>query len=280
MTVYVEYAVVDNMVIDCIILLLTKEVLNTNTKRTNIFLSALLGTAVAIVSPMFSSVVSFVIKIPLSISMVMIAFYPKKIKMFLAEYITFFASTFVLLGTCMGISEIFKLNVLKFDGFAVVYNFPVGFTVLVCALTFVCVKNIMIYAHRKHRDDKLYFEVTLKNRGKVVLATGFLDTGNKLVHEGKDVCIVDYKVFSKLFEDVDVLDIVLQRDVKIEKSQYIKVSSLGESKKILIFEIEELIVKDKSIRNAVLGLALNGFEQKTQSDVIVSNNLLGGFYEN
>ena len=280
MTVYVEFVIVDNMVVDSMILLLTKEILKINTKKINIFLSALLGTIIAIVSPMFSSLMSFIIKIPLSLSMVMIAFCPKRLKNFLIEYITFFASTFVLIGTCLGISEIFGLRVLTLSGYEVVYNFPVGFAVLVCALTFVCLKNIIKYANIQHKNGKLLFEVTLKNRGKTVIATAFLDTGNKLVQGGKNVSIINYKVFSKLFENVDVLDVVLQRSVNIENSKYIKVSSLGKSKRILIFEIEELIIKNKSIKNATLGLALNGFEQKTQSDVIISNNLMGEFYEN
>ena len=111
MTVYVEFVIIDNFVIDLLILLLTKTLLKIQTKKILLFIATTFGTIVAVVSPLLPNIISQVIKIPLALSMVLIAFRPKTLKEFLAQTLTFLISTFVMIGCCLVISQIFKIEV-------------------------------------------------------------------------------------------------------------------------------------------------------------------------
>ena len=80
MTIYVEYIIIDNIVINTLILLLTKTILHQNTSKTRIFFGALLGTVVSLFSPLLPAVICNIIKIPLGLCMILLAFKSENVK--------------------------------------------------------------------------------------------------------------------------------------------------------------------------------------------------------
>ena len=183
MTIYIEYVFIDNIVINTLILLLTKIILHIKTSKTRVFLSSLLGTVVAIFSPLLPTVICNIIKIPLGLCMILIAFKSENIKSLLVTFVVFVLCTFVFGGACFGIMQVLGINVIVNNGISYTYKFPIGAVLLVCFVTFVALKNIALYLYQKKKQQQFYYDITLCNNNKKVLVTAFLDTGNKLVED-------------------------------------------------------------------------------------------------
>ena len=275
MIIYVEYILIDNMVIDVLILLLTKSMLKINTKKIFIFLSAFLGTIIALISPLLSSTINIIIKIPLSICMVMICYHPKTLKQFFAELLGFYIATFVLIGACLGICEMLGIKYIISNGISYEYNFPVGFVLVVCTMMFVGIKNIIKLVSIIHKNDKYIYQITLIENDKSIEISAFLDTGNKLIFNNKPISIINYKTFEKLYPSILLMDILLKKQLPLKNSTYFEIKSLGNPQKILIFEIEKIVIDKREINNPLVGLSLENFQKQTHSDMIISSNLLG-----
>ena len=74
MEIYIEYVLIDNLVINALILLCTKKTLKLKTSWLRLGLSSLLGTVVAVMLPLIniSSIFLILIKIGLGVLMVLI----------------------------------------------------------------------------------------------------------------------------------------------------------------------------------------------------------------
>ena len=274
MEVYVEYVVLDNMIIDTLILLLTQFLLKLKTKKILIFLSSLVGTTFALLSPILSNIISTLIKLPLAFIMIYIAFKPKRIKQCLVILVCFFISTFTLMGACLGVCEIFKINYIVTNGLSYQYKFPVGYILLICYLCYLCFKNIIKYIFKRHDKDKFLYEIILQNNNQIIKAKAFLDSGNILEYKGKPISIINYKIFSKLYSNISVTDILLKKNLPLKNAKYYDIKSLADKQNILIFEINAIKIEKNEQKNAILGLSLQNFENGTNSDVIISSKLL------
>jgi len=279
MVIYVEYVVIDNLIIDTLMLCLTNYFLKLRAKKTNIFLSSLIGTTVALISPNLSSIINLLLKLPLSCIMVLTCFKSKKFKQFVLQLITFYICTFLMVGACLVLCELFGIKYIVNNGFAYEYKFPIGFALGVCFLTFVCAKNVISQIFLKHKLDKFIISTKIIDSGKEFKVTAFLDTGNKLIKDGKEISIIGYKTFYKLYPNISITDILLHRNLPLKNFDYIEVKSIGKAQKILVFEIEKIIIEKKVIEKPLLGLSFENFEKNTNSDLIISNKILGDEYE-
>ena len=284
MIVYVESVMVVNMVINSLILLLTKDILKAKIKRSRLLLSSLLGTIVAIFSPMFSNIINLLIKLPLAMLMIMIAFAPKTIKKALATLLVFMLVTFAFGGALLGVCEIFGIKFFLSKTVEYEYDFPIGFVLLVCYVTYLSAKNILKYIFKKHSNNFL-FDVVLKNKQKQLDCIAFLDSGNKISQNGQPISLINFKTFNALFPEISLTNILLKHNLPLCNIIYIDIKSIGsETKSILTFEIECLTIKHntnnfRTIKNARLGLSLVDFSKNTDSDIIISNQILGDNYE-
>ena len=280
MVIYVEYVIIDNMTIDILILLLTKHFLKLKSNKLRIFLSALLGTILALLSPIFPNYINIAIKIPLALAMILIAFKISKTKQFFATILTFFSVTFLMIGSCLGIMEMLGVEYIKSNGGIYTYSFPIGLILLICAITFVCAKNITSFVFKKHSTDSLEHHVVLKLGKKIISATAFLDTGNKLERDGKTISIINFDIFSKLFPQIPLTDLLLKNQIDLPGAEYIEVKSIGGYPlKILVFEIEEIEIDKRKINRPLLALSFEHFEKGLNCEMIISNKLLGDQYE-
>lgn len=273
MIVYVEYVIVDNMVIDTLILLLTKKLALQKTKNWRIFLSAVFGTIVALVSPILPNWANLVSKPLVAILMIALAFEKCDAKKFLTIFFLFFLSTFVFGGACIGICEMFGIKYIVQNGTAYEYKFPIGFVLLVCYVTYLCAKNIIQFCHKKHSNDEFLFDVTFENGGMAKKTTAFLDTGNCLEFENMPITIVNFDVFESLFPNVSIAEILLKKDIK--NAKYINILSVGKmQEKMLVVKIDKLTIGGKTVKNAPLGLSIKNFAERTNSDAIISKKIL------
>ena len=280
MTIYIEYVIIDNLVINTLILLLTKTILHKKTSKIRIFLSSLLGTLVALVSPLMPTVNNSILKIPLGVCMVMLAFKTESIKQLLITFLVFVICTFALGGACFGIMQAVGIDVIISNGITYNYKYPVGAVLLICTTTFVAIKNIVIYLYQKKKQERFYYDITLFVNDKKITAVAFLDTGNKLAVDKKSVSIINYKTFNMLYPKIDLSDILLKKQLGLKNEKYIKIESIdGNTNTMLTFEIDKLCIEKKETYDAKLGLSLTNFNKKLNSDVIISSKILGEWYD-
>src|SRR5574344_2161673 len=211
MVIYVEYVSGDNLVIGSLILLSTAKISREKTTKVKIFLSSLLGTAFAFLTPILNFYVGIIIKLLVAVVMVLIAFSYQDRKKFFANLIIFFLTTFVYGGACLGIAEIFGVKMLYKNGIIYEYKFPVGVILLICAITYYSLKNIINYSSRRNVQNKFLFEAKIWNGKEFCTATAFWDTGNKLTSNGSPITIINYKIFSQLFPNIGITDLLKKK---------------------------------------------------------------------
>jgi len=122
MTVYIEYVILDNLLIDLLIIYLTSSLLKIHFNKVNILLSALIGTAFAVVMPFISlnSYVLFFLKLSVGMTMVLVL---KKFSFgkFVITFVTFISLTFMMGGMCFGLMYLlsipFTVNGIMIYGF-------------------------------------------------------------------------------------------------------------------------------------------------------------------
>ena len=275
MDIWIEDVVVDNLIIDTLILLTVKHLARQNTKKWRIFLSSVFGTAIALLSPILPNFANILIKPCVAGIMVLIAFDTKCIKNFCAIYLLFFLSTFAFGGASIGICELLGIEYQIGSNISYQNQVPIGVILLICTVVYFCLKNAINLCFSAHKLDKYKFEITIQTNCKSLSITAFLDTGNLLVFDKKPITIINYQTFCKIYPKIKFEDVFFKRNVDIENSKYIEIESLENMKeKMLVFEVDKLIINDKFVDNALLGLSLKNFSQKLKTDAIISNKLL------
>lgn len=147
MEVYIEYVVADNLIINTLILVLTKKTLNLQTRVANLVAAALLGTVFAIFMPLFmlNEYLLFFIKMLLGVAIILVAFPTKKPKKILVNYLWFLTYTFALGGMCFGVAYLLGQN-LSLNGLIVMgFEVPMGIFMLIIAIyIYLLVKTVSL----------------------------------------------------------------------------------------------------------------------------------------
>lgn len=233
------------------------------------FLSAFMGACFAILSPHFylNKIGNILFNLGANIWYVCISFRFKTFKKFSQIYALQLISTLLYGGVCYIVSNFLPIKTYW------------GLLAILICLYFI-IKLLFRKIKRKEEVEKFCYDIEIENDGKVTTWKAFLDSGNLLYDPitQKPVCLVNFKAFTKIFDDVSIADIVT-RSAKIKKikfAHYIAFNTLNNSDKILVFQVDKLKINTKEIEKATLGLVLKNFNQAFGSDVILHNNFAFG----
>ncbi|MBR2468149.1 MAG: sigma-E processing peptidase SpoIIGA [Clostridia bacterium] len=277
MEVYIEYVLLDNLIINSVLLNLTNKTLKLKASKWNIFFSAVLGTIIAIILPLiefgignvFNNLIFILIKICLGLAMCFILKKPDNFTRYMATVFLFVTYTFVLGGMCFGLMYLLNVET-SFSGILLFgFEIPVGLFVLMGVFYLRIIIFLVEYVRHKCTYTNFYFDVTLKNKGESVSVTGFLDTGNQLKVDDVGLPVVNYKTIFKLCPNIDVKSLVLG-DLKgsnLKNAGFINLLNSGGRSKMLTFDIEEVDIVDHKnnvlkLKNQKIGLAKTNFDGK------------------
>ena len=103
MEIYIEYVLIDNLVINYLILLLVKKTMKLKTNKLKMILSSLLGAVVAIILPLFDlpGLISVIVKIALGVIMLLTLTRFYKFKEFVFSFLLFLGYTLFLVGASL-----------------------------------------------------------------------------------------------------------------------------------------------------------------------------------
>ena len=199
--IYVDVLVVINIFINYFLLSAASLIVRLKPKRIRLAAGAFTGGAYSLVIflPNIPNVLSVFMNFCMSVLLVLIAFAPKKITVFIKEFAAFFAVNFIFAGLMLAVWLVFKPSGMVYNNAAVYFDIDVKLLVL---STVVCYAVLTLFSKllkRNSPDDKL-FDVKLCNKGAAVFTKALFDTGNLLSDGFSDtpVIIAERSVVKKL----------------------------------------------------------------------------------
>lgn len=274
MEVYIEYAIIDNLTIDLLILVLTKKINKLETGKLQLFLIAMFGTAIAIVSPLLNGFFLILAKLLCGLLMPMFLLKKAKFKQYIAVLLTFFIVTAIFGGVCLAVCNFINLDFKVENGAIIVYSFPVGLAILLCFIMFYIIKNLIKHFYKQKQLSKFIYRVTFKLNDKIVTTNGFLDSGNKLCDQSsfKPITLINFDLFTQL-TNVKISDVLLKKyeRIPLKNVHEVELKSLAKSSKIMVFEIDNIIIEEQvKVENALIGLSVVDFQENLSADCILS----------
>lgn len=189
MSVYVDVVLFLNFVFDFLILLTTSIVLRRKTKMFNLLLGAFIGSlSIIILFLNINSIQLFIIKVYLSILMNLFCFYYKDFKYTITNIGVFYVVSILLGGFLYLLNLEFSY---KNSGLIFYYN---GLSINVIFLFILSPIILYIYIRQAkifQRKISNYYNVNLFLNDKKYSLTGYLDSGNCLVYEGRPVIFIN-----------------------------------------------------------------------------------------
>ena len=139
MQVYIEYVIIDNLIIDYLLISLSLRVANVKTNKLRLILSSLLGTIVAVIIPLLNidNLYMFLIKIFLAVLMCYVAGSYISVKKYLITLASFFAFTFLSGGVIIAIFYFADVDYYRGYNFNYDSIFPIGFTILIIYILYL-----------------------------------------------------------------------------------------------------------------------------------------------
>lgn len=290
MTLYIDIILIENIVMNCIILLSTSIISKTKINKIRIFLSSLLGSMYSILEYIYPFEIysNQIIKIILSISMVYIAFNFNNIKKFVKQFVLFYLTSFTFGGCAFFLLYYIRPEQIltesgKYILKIVFLGAILGFFILYIA--FKIVKN-RIDKNAIINTIKIYY----KDKEKMIKA--MLDTGNLLSEPitKTPVVIVQkndlYSIFPEEILNIDKERIInydfenMDNDIK-KRLKIIPYKSIGKENGLIIgfkpnfieveWEDEKLIIDD-----VIIGIYDNKLSKNNMYSAIFGLNLING----
>ena len=286
MEIYVEYVLLDNIVINFLILEITGKILHQQSRFIFKAISSLLGAIVAVTLPFISLVFGYqlLIKLLLGIFMVLIAYKMKTIKKFLATFLTFLSMTFLMGGASVCIllamgGKIYQST----SGFGYDAILPLGAVLAVVAVYVRLISAIAGYIYRRRDCLQFMAKVKVEFRGKTCEFEGFIDSGNRLfdTQTGLPVMIVSYKALKPVLVReflVALMKVNTNPNKKLKTAHYIQFTTLaGEAKPMLVFEpdlVEYEYNGKKVISKVLIGVSYSEFADSKHYDALLHPSMI------
>lgn len=226
MTVYIEYVIIDNLIIDYLILKATFSLMKISYRKRRLFLCAFLGALIALVYPLLeiNQIILTLVKILSGLLILLLANDYKTVKSFYISAVIFFSLVFLTGGAVIGIYNIFSIPLSTEISVALVF--------LPVYLIIKSIGEFIGYFYKRKEIVSFLYKVELKVYGKTLTATGFLDTGNSAFDKGQPIIFCNQVFASKLLQE---------HLIKTKFSKILIATATGE-KENLSFKLDELVL--------------------------------------
>ena len=263
MTVYIEYVIIDNLIIDYLLLKATFMITGKAYKKGRLLLSAVLGAVVALTYPLSQNVIVLgtVVKILGGLLIMLVANTFKSTRDYYINVIIFFLLTFLTGGVIIGVFNIFSID---YSGNEILIA-----TIFLPALIVISIVERAIKSIYKNRTVRAFtYKTDLIFDKKTVTVNGFLDTGNALFDGDSPVIVCEKKLFFNLIDN-SIMKAGLKK---------ISIYTVNGKTQNLSFKLDQVKIYDGqkvNIHNNVT-IALVNYSVGNGYDVILNPQLLKG----
>ncbi len=265
MTVYIEYVLIDNFIIDYLMLKASFTLTATAATRGRLLFCAFLGAIFALFYPLISvhTAILTVIKICFGLLLVIIAGRFSSKKAFYITAVAFFSYTFLTGGAVIGIFNILGLPYST--------EYSVALMVIPVYFIFKGLTGVVQYLYRQKNVNCYIRDIEITAFNITKRAKGFYDTGND-VYDGDCPVIVCGQGFAKNFIGGNV------RALKLKK---LRINTVNGEKENIAFKIEQIKIYNGDEPNIFnnITLCVAGRSVGNGYDVILHPALLGENYE-
>ncbi|WP_416197835.1 MAG: sigma-E processing peptidase SpoIIGA [Sporanaerobacter sp.] len=271
MDIYVEYLLLENVIINYIILYAVKAVSRTDSKKIRLFIAACVGSLYTLVIffPSLNFMTKFSVKFSISILIIILAFNPEKFSSFIRLLAIFYTTSFVFAGATLGLFYIFNSNLSLKNGAFYIQDFSVEFLILGISLSFILVKYIFEFLQIRLNKKNILTNVIINLNEKKAEIVALVDTGNSLKEpiSQNPVIIVEFHAIKELLpkkvQDVFIankelnLDLDTISNVMVEVNNEIKLrvipfKSIGKEYGILLgFKPDKIIIDNERCEKKV-----------------------------
>ncbi|WIV11235.1 sigma-E processing peptidase SpoIIGA [Proteiniborus sp. MB09-C3] len=278
MYIYAEYLLLENMIINYILLYLTKKFTKTEANNIRVLLASFIGAIYSLVIffPSLRFMTKFIIKFSVSILIIIVAFNPVKIKKFIRLIATFYVMAFIFAGASLALFYLADVKAYAGNGIFYIRDFPVKMLVLAVSISYILIKIVWGYIQSILTKNKIYMPIVVGLNNKSVEVMGLIDTGNLLRDPltQTPVIIIQFsaikdllpKEVQSIFEKYKENDLQAISEIMVENASSLKFrlipyKSLGKENGMLIgFKPDNVIVKDdedKSFCDIIVGIYNN-----------------------
>ena len=248
MEVYIEYVIIDNFVIDCLLAVLTLKALRLSVNKLRIIIASVFGTVAALLLPLLriNVIPLFILRVLVGAAMAFIMYNHRNVKRYFICLLMFFAVTFVFGGTVFGVMFLTGGDITA----AALINYqsgvPLGLIILtICAAGFF-LRQLIRFINKSKDISGFIRRAEIEVNGKSVKFDAFLDSGNQLYDKitGLPVIIVESTLLYGLIENTaDNLLGNKAAQSMMKKGHYIEYSGLnGMKTKLFVFKPDKLAI--------------------------------------
>lgn len=280
MSVYIEYVILDNFIIDYIILYAVNKTLKLKAKRYRLFLGALIGAMLAVFLPLIKAPETVLLIIKLLTGLVMVALISfSGIKRYIVSFLFFITYTFVLGGCIIGLllllnADIYSAATLNYD-----FSVPAGVIAGVCFVYIMLMIKLIKYLERRKNIYPFKRRIKICYQNEEYESNGFIDTGNRMYDiDGSPVMIINEKLAKKMIPQ----DVLLKLYAGIYNgTDFIKkefMTAHFKNSYMYIFKILKLLIYSgnevNTIVNVSVGAVLTGFKGIEDCEALLHSDLI------
>lgn len=287
LTVYLDIIFLENLCINCIILLATSLINKNSISIIRILLSSLIGSIYAVVvylsiSPIFSNII---LKVILSVCMVHIAYNTKSIKALLKQLTIFYLTSFTFGGVAFALLYFVKPQEILIRNGVLIGTYPIKIALTGVILGFIIITVAFKNYKRRLSKKDMFCDITLTFQNKSKIVRAMIDTGNLLkepitgnpvivVEKEKLVDIIPEEILNNIQEIINGgMDVALNE--YSAKFRVIPFSSLGKENGLLLgIKIDKLEIEYDAQENSIEGVIV-GIYNKKLSKANLYNALIG-----
>ena len=267
MTVYIEYVILDNLVINSLLVSLVGSTLRRKISKYRILLASVVGTLFAIFLPFVtvSNTILFLIKLIVGL-LVVLCFANITIRDVSISYMLFVSYTFLMGGMCYFVLDMCGIPTTASGVLIYSFDIPVSILILMIYVYYIVIKKFISY---KRNVINLNYQVKLSRENKSISLVGFLDTGNQIFDEnGRPIVVISLKSFLKYYPHISILKVATNSVSKedLRGSKYISIMTAASTSKMLVFSADKLTVYDngnsKEFENVTVGVSSSNFHSK------------------
>ncbi len=282
MEVYIEYAIIDNMVLNSVILYLTGLFMGIKLKKRRILFSATFGTIISLIVPVLNIPLIFQIISKVGLAIIMVLFISKsfRIKKYLQALFVFIFVTAMMGGLCYGFITMIGVPI---SGGGLIFNdfsIPMGMVLLLVLFSVWILRCLVQVLSKKMSVKDNYIDVDIRHGTQCIHCVGYIDSGNfATTPDGQALIFLSPRAFCKLFPKVDMAKFVMFKlDRDINGSFYQEIQSTGSTHRHLVVPVDEvdLGTKDnrRTYRDVDIAIASNNFAG--EFDLLLSPKFISG----
>lgn len=277
MTLYIEYVILDNLVVDYMLFKLISITTKFKLYKKNLFFACLIGVLSAVFLPyvLKYNYLSVIYRLLSACLMVLVLTKYKSFRLYFFNLGLLLVYTFLFGGMFMFMLTLLKIKYTISGAILYDLEIPISVFLIIVLIGGWLLKKIIYKLSNQIKFNNLTCSIKLVDNNVETEGVGLMDSGNLICHNGHAVNIISSDMFFRLYKDYSVNKFLFRNidKSKLKDASYIDIESLEKSSKYLMFRIDKFVCDGRVFENTYVAVTLKNFKN---FDCIVNSKLLGG----